>query len=81
MRERKKFLKLRTLDLNSPRIAKMNWEYGQQTVIECKKHIDALQQKIRRLQKEVESFKDLHHLEEQKQISATTADALLVGFD
>ncbi len=82
LRDRKSFLKLRTPDMSSPRKSRLNLEYGKRTVMDCQKQISALRQQVRRLQKQVETFKALVlHLEEQNHLSRSTADAFLVGLD
>ncbi|XP_065218221.1 uncharacterized protein LOC135844051 isoform X1 [Planococcus citri] len=82
IRDRKKFLKLRTPDINSPRKARLNLEYGQKTVLQHRKEIATLQQQVRRLQKQVKTFKDLlQHLEKENKISSTVADKFLVSVE
>lgn len=79
VRDRKPFMKLRTPDINSPRKARLNLKYGQETLKGYQKEIIALKQQVRRLQKQVKTYKDLVlHLEEQNQISETIADTVLV---
>lgn len=80
LRDRKPFLQLRTPDVQTPRRARINLKFGQETVTQCKKKINSLQQEIRRLRKKLVTMRDtIDHLENEGRISATTAETLSVG--
>ncbi len=79
LRDRKTFMQLGSPDMSTPRRARMNLRYGQETVTACKKKIDTLQQQVRRLSKKVKTYKDLIcHLKENNLISMNAADILSV---
>lgn len=52
-------MKLQTPDISTPRRARINLKYGQDTVEKCKRKIESLQRDNRRLRDKVKTLKDL----------------------
>lgn len=79
LRDRKSFMQLGTPDVATPRRAKLNLEFGQQTVANCQRKIASLQQTIRRLRSKLSTMEEtIRHLQAEGHISEEVADTLSV---
>lgn len=80
IQNRGSFLKLGTLDVSTPRRARVNLEFGKETVQKYQKRVATLQQTVCRLRTKLQTMEDtIAHLKEEGHICATTANILTVG--